>query len=77
MNVIVSFHFMAGMVMVVSPMIPRVIMAVSVGSSTRVGMFMEMLMLVLVAVRVCMLMAVYLSLMRMLVGVHMHVVMRM
>ncbi len=75
MRVIVGFRFMAGMVMVMRPVVTRVLMAVGL-SGPAMGVLMEMFVQVLMAVSMGVLMAVHLAVMGMFVGVRMRVVMR-
>ena len=74
-GVIMGFRFMAGMVMVMRPVVARVLMVVRLGEPAM-GVFMEMFVQVLVGVGMGMLMAVRLAVMGMFVGVRMSVVMR-
>jgi hypothetical protein len=74
-GVIMGYRFMAGMVMVMRPVVTRVIMVVYLGGSA-VGVLMEMFVQVLVGMAMGMLMAVHLAVMGMFVGVRMSVVMR-
>lgn len=72
---IVRFRFVAGMVMIMRPMLALVIMIVYVGGSP-VGVLVEMLVQVLVSMRVFVLMRMRLAVMRMFMGVRMRVIMR-
>ncbi len=74
-GVIMGYRFMAGMVMVMRPVVARVIMVVYLGGPA-VGVLMEMFVQVLVGMAMGMLMAVHLAVMGMFVGVRMSVVMR-
>jgi len=74
-GVIMGFRFMAGMVMVMRPVVTRVLMVVRLGEPAM-GVLMEMFVHVLVGMGMGMLMAVRLAVMGMFVGVRMSMVMR-
>ena len=75
-TVIMGYSFMAGMLMVMRPVVTRVIMVVYLWGPAM-GVLMEMFVQVLVGMAMGMLMAVHLAVMGMFVGVLMRVVMRM
>jgi len=75
-GVIMGFRFMAGMVMVMRPVVTRVLMVVCLGGP-GMGVLMEMFVQVFVGMAMGMLMAVHFAVMGMFVGVRMSVVMRM
>lgn len=73
---IMSFHLMAGMVMVVRPVLSRMVVIMDMGR-TAVGMVVKMFVHVLMSMGMSMLMGVHLAVVRVLVGVRMGVFMRM
>jgi hypothetical protein len=72
---IVRFRFVAGMVMIMRPVLAFVIMIVYVGGSP-VGVLVEMFVKVLVGMCVFVLMRMHLAIMGMFMGVRMRMIMR-
>ncbi|GLI33775.1 hypothetical protein [Desulforhabdus amnigena] len=76
MTVNMGFCLMAGMVMIVRPVFPRVLMIMYLGSAAM-GVLMEVFMQVLMSVGMCVFMSVNLPVMGMLMGMRVLVCMSM